>query len=73
MHNKILALPDQTTIFPGHDYKDMNSSTLEEEKNHNPRILIKEKNDFIHHMNNLKLVDPKMMDVAVPANLKLGL
>ena len=73
MHNKILALPDQTTIFPGHDYKGMNSSTLEEEKNHNPRILIKEKNDFIHHMNNLKLVDPKMMDVAVPANLKLGL
>ena len=51
----------------------MTSSSVLEEKNHNPRILIKEKNDFIDHMNNLKLADPKMMDVAVPANLKLGL
>ena len=73
LHNKILTLPDQTTIFPGHDYKGMTSSSLEEEKNHNPRILIKEKTDFINHMDNLKLADPKMMDEAVPANLKFGL
>jgi sulfur dioxygenase len=73
LHNKILTLPDETTIFPGHDYKGMTSSSVLEEKNHNPRVLIKEKTDFIDHMNNLKLADPKMMDVAVPANLKLGL
>ena len=73
LHNKILILPDQTNVFPGHDYKGMTSSSIAEEKNHNPRALIQEKNDFIHHMNNLKLADPKMMDVAVPANLKLGL
>jgi len=73
LHNKILTLPDQTTVFPGHDYKGMTSSSVLEEKTHNPRVLIKEKNDFVDHMNNLKLADPKMMDVAVPANLKLGL
>jgi len=42
-------------------------------KNNNPRLLLTKKDDFISHMNNLKLTDPKMMDVAVPANLKLGL
>ena len=73
LHNKILTLPDETTIFPGHDYKGMTSSSVLEEKTHNPRVLIKEKTDFINHMDNLKLADPKMMDVAVPANLKLGL
>jgi len=73
LHNKILTLPDQTTVFPGHDYKGMTSSSVLEEKTYNPRVLIKEKNDFVDHMNNLKLADPKMMDVAVPANLKLGL
>ena len=73
LHNKILTLPDQTTVFPGHDYKGMTSSSVLEEKTHNPRVLIKEKTDFINHMDNLKLADPKMMDVAVPANLKLGL
>ena len=43
------------------------------EKNNNHRLVVTKKDDFIHHMNNLKLSDPKMMDVAVPANLKLGL
>jgi hypothetical protein len=42
-------------------------------KNNNPRLLVTKKDYFINHMNNLKLSDPKMMDVAVPANLKLGL
>ena len=51
----------------------MTSSTIEEEKRNNPRLLITDKDDFIDHMNNLKLADPKMMDIAVPANLKLGL
>jgi len=73
LHKKLLALPPETIVYPGHDYKGMTSSTINEEKNNNPRLLLSNKKDFIDHMNNLKLSDPKMMDVAVPANLKLGL
>ncbi|MEK9650445.1 MAG: MBL fold metallo-hydrolase [Gammaproteobacteria bacterium] len=73
LHQKILTLPQATVVYPGHDYKGMSSSTILEERNHNPRVLIKNKDAFIEHMNNLKLADPKMMDIAVPANLKLGL
>jgi len=60
-------------VYPGHDYQGMTSSTIEEEQKNNPRLLLIDKDDFIEHMNNLILADPKMMDVAVPANLKLGL
>ena len=73
LHKKLLTLPPKTIVYPGHDYKGMTSSTIDEEKNNNPRLLLIKKDDFINHMNNLKLSDPKMMDVAVPANLKLGL
>ena len=73
LHQKLLTLPPNTIVYPGHDYRGMTSSTIDEEKNNNPRLLLTKKDDFISHMNNLKLSDPKMMDVAVPANLKLGL
>ena len=73
LHQKLLTLPPNTIVYPGHDYRGMTSSTIDEEKNNNPRLLLAKKDDFINHMNNLKLSDPKMMDVAVPANLKLGL
>jgi sulfur dioxygenase len=73
LHKTLLTLPLSTVVYPGHDYKGMTSSTIEEEKRNNPRLLITDKDDFIDHMNNLKLADPKMMDIAVPANLKLGL
>ena len=73
LHQKLLTLPPNTIVYPGHDYRGMTSSTIDEEKNNNPRLLLTKKDDFINHMNNLKLSDPKMMDVAVPANLKLGL
>jgi len=73
LHQKLLTLPPNTIVYPGHDYRGMTSSTIDEEKNNNPRLLLTKKDDFIDHMNNLKLSDPKMMDVAVPANLKLGL
>lgn len=71
IHNKIMALPSDTVVLPGHDYKGWTSSTLKEEKIHNPRLQLNQK-DFIEHMNKLNLPDPKMMDIAVPANLACG-
>ena len=68
---KLLTLPEDTVVYPGHDYKGYTSSTLGEEKSYNPRLQLN-KNEFIDHMNNLNLPDPKMMDVAVPANLSCG-
>ena len=71
IHTTILELPAETIVLPGHDYKGWTSSTLAEEKQYNPRLQM-DKEAFIHHMNNLKLADPKMMDIAVPANLACG-
>ncbi len=71
IQNKILALPSGTVVLPGHDYKGWTSSTLAEEKQHNPRLQL-DKEGFIRHMKNLDLSDPHMMDIAVPANLVCG-
>ena len=72
LHNKLLVLPDHTVVFPGHDYKGWMQSTIAEEKQHNPRLLISSKAEFAVFMNQLDLPDPKWMDIAVPANLKCG-
>lgn len=72
LHKKLLCLPDDTVVLPGHDYKGWTRSTLAEEKAHNPRLQLINKDSFIDHMNNLNLPNPKMMDVAVPANLTCG-
>ena len=72
LHNKLLTLPGDTIVYPGHDYKGWTKSTIDEEKKHNPRLLIKEKKEFVEHMNNLDLPNPKWMDVAVPANKSCG-
>ena len=71
IHGKILKLPLDTILLPGHDYKGWTTSTLDEEKKHNPRLQFNKKS-FIEFMNNLKLPDPKIMDVAVPLNLSCG-
>jgi sulfur dioxygenase len=71
--NKLLRLPDETMIFPAHDYKGETVSTIGEEKRFNPRLRVKSVNEYVELMNNLKLPDPKMMDVAVPANMRVGL
>lgn len=73
IREKIFSLPDNTKIYPGHDYKGMSYSTVGEEKQFNPRVsLSKTESDFIEIMNNLKLADPKKLALAVPANLKCG-
>ncbi len=68
--NKLLKLPEKTLIFPAHDYNGKKYSTIENEKNNNPRLQVSSKEEYADIMNNLKLANPKMMDVAVPANVK---
>ncbi len=68
--NKLLKLPEKTLVFPAHDYNGRKYSTIENEKNNNPRLQVSSKEEYADIMNNLKLANPKMMDVAVPANVK---
>lgn len=70
---RLLKLPDQTMIFPAHDYKGDTVSTIGEEKACNPRLQVKSIDQYVDLMNGLHLPNPKMMDVAVPANLHMGL
>jgi sulfur dioxygenase len=71
--NKLLKLPDETLVYPAHDYKGDTVSTIGEEKLFNPRLNVKSVDEYVELMNNLKLPNPKMMDVAVPANMHVGL
>mgnify|MGYP005696307787 FL=1 len=68
--NKLLKLPEKTFVFPAHDYNGKKFSTIENEKNNNPRLQVSSKEEYADIMNNLNLANPKMMDVAVPANVK---
>lgn len=70
---RLLKLPDETLIFPAHDYKGETVSTIGEEKAFNPRLQVKSVDEYVNIMNNLNLANPKMMDVAVPANMRVGL
>ena len=60
-------------VFPAHDYKGDTVSTIGEEKRYNPRLQVRSVDEYVELMNNLKLPNPKMMDVAVPANMHVGL
>jgi sulfur dioxygenase len=71
--NKLLRLPDDTLVYPAHDYKGDTVSTIGEERAYNPRLQVESEAQYIEIMHNLNLANPKMMDVAVPANLKIGL
>jgi sulfur dioxygenase len=70
---KLLKLPNETLVYPAHDYKGDMVSTIGEEKQFNPRLKVKSVDEYVDLMNNLKLPNPKMMDVAVPANMHVGL
>ena len=70
LFNKLLKLPKETLVYPAHDYNGKKYSTIENEKNNNPRLQVSSKEQYAEIMNNLKLANPKMMDVAVPANVK---
>jgi rhodanese-related sulfurtransferase len=68
-----MRLPDETLLYPAHDYKGDTVSTIGEEKRFNPRLQVKSIDEYVDLMNNLHLPNPKMMDVAVPANVHIGL
>ena len=71
--NRLLKLPDETMVFPAHDYKGDTVSTIGEEKRYNPRLQVRSINEYVELMNNLNLPNPKLMDVVVPANMHVGL
>ena len=71
--NRLLRLHDDTMVFPAHDYKGDTVSTIGEERRNNPRLQVPSVDAYVELMNNLNLPNPKMMDVAVPANMHIGL
>ena len=73
LFGKLLRLPEETMVFPAHDYKGDTVSTIGEEKRYNPRLQVTSVDDYVALMANLNLPNPKMMDVAVPSNMKIGL
>jgi len=73
LFGRLLKLPDDTFVYPAHDYKGDTVSTIGEEKAFNPRLQVKSIEEYIDLMSNLNLPNPKMMDVAVPTNMRIGL
>ena len=70
LFNRILKLPDETFVYPAHDYNGNKFSTIKKQKINNPRLQVKSSEEYIKIMNNLNLPNPKMIEVAVPANVK---
>jgi len=70
LFNRLLKLPEKTLVYPAHDYNGNKNSTIENEKNNNPRLQVSSKEEYAEIMDNLNLANPNMIDVAVPANLK---
>lgn len=68
----LFKLPDETLVYPAHDYKGWTASSIGEEKHYNPRLAGKSREEYVELMGQLDLPDPKLMDVAVPANLACG-
>ena len=73
VREKLFCLPDDCLLYPGHDYRGLTASSVGEEKMYNPRLAESiGEGDFVGYMNNLGLAHPKLMQVAVPANLRCG-
>ena len=70
--NRLLKLPEETLLYPAHDYNGKKVSTIGNEKKFNPRLQVSSENEYIEIMNNLNLPEPKMMDINVARNIKLG-
>ena len=70
---RLLKLPENTLLYPAHDYNGNTVSTIGEEKKFNPRLQVNSAEEYVKIMNNLNLSNPKMMDIAVPANQQLGI
>ena len=68
--NNLLKLPEETLVYPAHDYNGKKYSTIIQEKNNNPRLQVNSLVEYEEVMNNLKLARPETMDVNIPANIK---
>ena len=71
--NRLLKLPDETLLYPAHDYKGEKVSTIGKEKKNNPRLQVKNVDQYIEIMNNLNLQKPASLDFNISSNLKLGM
>lgn len=72
LFGRLLRLPGETLVYPAHDYKGWTVSTIDEERAHNPRLQVNDEDEYVALMRSLKLPSPRLMDVAVPANLACG-
>jgi len=72
LFDKLLRLPEDTLVYPAHDYNGMTASTIGEEKRHNPRLQVGSMQAYVDLMNGLELDNPRLMDIAVPANRACG-
>src|SRR3990170_502155 len=71
--NKLLKLSEETLVFPAHDYKGETVSTIGEEKRFNPRLQVKSIDEYVEVRGTPPLPNPKLMDVAIPSNLRVGM
>jgi sulfur dioxygenase len=72
LFDRVLALPDPTLVYPGHDYRGNTVSTIGEERRHNPRLQVSSPEEYAALMGSLNLPSPALMDVAVTANRACG-
>ena len=72
LFNNLLKLPDDTLVYPGHDYNGKLSSTIGKEKKFNPRLQVNNVDEYIEIMSNLNLAKPKLIESNVSRNIQLG-
>ena len=72
LFNNLLKLPEETLVYPGHDYNGKFSSTIGNEKKFNPRLQVKSVDEYVDIMSKLNLAKPKMIEINVSRNIKLG-
>jgi len=70
--NRLLKLPEETLLYPAHDYNGQTVSSIGKEKKFNPRLQVDGVSEYVDIMNNLNLSKPKLMDINVASNIKLG-
>jgi len=70
--HKLLKLPEETLLYPAHDYNGKNVSSIGKEKKFNPRLQVHSVNEYVNIMNNLNLSKPNLMEINVDRNIKLG-
>ena len=73
LFGKLLTLPEDTLVYPAHDYEGRTCSSIGEEARHNPRLQVGSRQEYIDRMNALDLEPPRLIQVAVPANRQCGL